>query len=269
MRKRLGLFLLVSLATLISGCKLAVIVVEGGKVRAENAVCFEQEICVVEVSDSTFSDTFTAIPNSGWYFEKWNSGDRFFCGGSASPTCTLSFEGYEDSQAAYNVVASSETFYLMPVFKPQKHENTVQVDGKEWLQPLGDYVSDQVRAVCPDMACSGSLPGSDVDLTGYNWASIEEVSELFNAYGVDPPFTGPFQSRENQAAAGEFFNDFVYLSDRGTWIQYGLVRDRATDDTAYITVVDYSTSGRTGTFHNTAEVDKSVPFGAWFWRAVE
>lgn len=262
--------LLMSILVLMVGCKLAVIVVEGGKVISNNSgPCFDSRICIVDVSDPTFSDTFTAVPWSGWYFEKWNSGDRFFCDGSTDPKCTLSFRGYEESIEAQDMVASSEMFYLMPIFKRQVHESTVEVDGKIWLQPTEWATSDQLRAVCPDGVCSGSLPGSDVDLNGYIWASIEEVSGLFNAYGVDPPFTGPFQIRENQAAAGKFFNDFDYASDRGSWIQYGMVRDRVPEDTTYITVVDYSTSGYTGTFHNTYELEGSMSFAAWFWRPVE
>jgi hypothetical protein len=271
MKQKSKFLLLVCSIAVVAGCKLAVIVVEGGKVLSENSfACFRDEICIVDVSDPTFSETFSAIPYAGWYFEMWNSGDRFFCGGSSDPTCTLSFEGYEESEAVQEVVASSETFYLMPVFKPQMHESTVEVDGKQWLQPTYfGYTRDQVRAVCPNGACSGNLPGSNVDLTGYIWASIQDVSGLFNAYGVDPPFTESFQSREDQAAAGKFFNDFGYLPDRGTWIQYGMVRDHASEHTAYITVVDYSTSGYVGAFTNTYELDADFGLGTWFWRPVK
>jgi hypothetical protein len=172
---RLFIVLVTVAATcLLAGCKLAVIVVEGGYVHsASNGDCLEGTICIVEVNDTSFSESFTATPNPGWYFEKWNSGDRFFCGGSTNPTCTLSFEGHEQSEDVEDMVALSETFYLMPVFK--EASNVVTVDGKEWLQPLLflNLSWADINAVCPNQTgvCTGVLKGYDMD--DWTWASVD------------------------------------------------------------------------------------------------
>lgn len=111
--------LLISILVLMSGCKLAVIDVEGGEVQSTaSGICMPETVCVVDVTEPNFSETFTAVPNSGWYFQKWNSGDNFFCGGSTIPICALSFDGYEEPEKVEDMIASSEMFYLMPVFKP-------------------------------------------------------------------------------------------------------------------------------------------------------
>ncbi len=65
-------------------------------------------------------------------------------------------------------------------------------DGKEWLQPA-DFVNlswDDVAVVCDPVTglCDGTL--KTVDVTGYTWASVDEVSGLFNSYGVSPPLSG-------------------------------------------------------------------------------
>jgi hypothetical protein len=132
------------------------------------------------VTDPNFSESFIAIPDSGWYFQKWNSGDGFFCGGSNEPTCTLSFKGSEDSKAVEDMVASSEVFYIMPVFK--QLPDTITVDGKQWYQPyfFTGLSWDDINAVCPAGECAGVLNG--YDMNGWTWASIEDVNALFNYY---------------------------------------------------------------------------------------
>jgi hypothetical protein len=209
MKHTLKFILLICIATLMAGCKLAVIVVEGGEVQsAGSGICVEGTICIVDVDDPYFSETFTAIPDEGWYFHKWNSGDRFFCGDSTDPDCTLSFEGHEESKAVEDMVASSETFYLMPVFKPYK--DVIAVDGKQWLQvDLFTNLSwNDINAVCPAGVCSGVLNG--IDVTGWTWASINDVNQLFNYYiGIDVMGPGPdsYQESLDSAWATAFFSD--------------------------------------------------------------
>lgn len=181
----------------MAGCKVAIISVEGGSVTSDSGTCVAGMICIVDVDDPDFYQIFEAVPDEGWYFHKWNSGYRFFCGGSINAACTLSFQGYEESEGVQNMVASHEMFYLMPVFKD--YPRAVAVDGKAWLQPKDfvGYSYNQVSAVCPGGVCSGALPGSTFDLTGYTWASIDDVTALFAAY---------------QKADRSILNDFAYTS---------------------------------------------------------
>ena len=280
MKQALKFLLLLSISGLLPGCKVAVIVVEGGTVESiDSGTCRAGSVCIVDVDDAYFSETFTATPDKGWYFQKWNSGDRFFCGGSSYAACALSFQGYEESEGVGSIVASPETFYLMPVFVPITTSSS-----KKWLQPADfiGYTYDQINAVCPGGACSGTLPGSKFNLTGYTWASAEEVSGLFNAYGVTPPFTAPFQTRSGEHdASAAIWLDFKPTGDLcdgdchfSHYILVGWVRDPAAGgDPAYMAYVEDVD------FHNTSTLppwgsedlnnEEAGGVGAWFWRPAQ
>jgi len=111
------LLALLSVILILQGCRLAIIVVEGGEVHSTTSgICVADSICIIDVSDPYFSETFTAVPDEGWYFHKWNSGDRFFCGDNKYPDCTLSFEGYEEREDVQEMVESAELFiFPLPV----------------------------------------------------------------------------------------------------------------------------------------------------------
>ena len=159
-------------------------------------------------------------------------------------------------------------------------------DVNEWLQPADfvGYTFDQVNAVCPGGLCSGSLPGSTFDLTGYTWASIEEVSGLFNSYGVSPPFTAPFQERSHPSKE-PFIEDFAITAvkcygDCPVDISYvaGLVRDPAPSGVLpYDPYAAFDVEPRWPNigFNNTSkDENEGVPFdtserGIWFWRPVD
>ncbi len=71
---------------------------------------------------------------------------------------------------------------------------TVLANGKEWYQPdlFTNLSWNQISTVCPyqNGACiaGGQLNGHD--MTGWTWASVEDVSNLLNSYGVSPPLAG-------------------------------------------------------------------------------
>lgn len=59
----------------------------------------------------------------------------------------------------------------------------VSVDGKEWAQAdlFHNLSWDNINTVCPAGVCgAGTLNGYDMD--GWTWASVDEVSDLFNFY---------------------------------------------------------------------------------------
>ena len=251
------LLLLGSIIASMIGCKLAVIVVEGGEVRSTGSgICVASAICIVEVSDPGFSETFTASADDGWYFHKWSAGSNFFCTGSTNPRCILSFQGHEESKAVDNMVSSSETFYLMPVFRP--YEDVITVDGKQWLQPdrFKETSWAEINAVCPGGACitGGRIRG--YDMTGWTWASVNELNALFNYYlgtellgpgpsgmeyltwdgGSSPPnrhFGDDFYSDGWRAISESFTLDDPSASD-STWTHsraiFGWVSDKAAQD---------------------------------------
>lgn len=184
MKQAVKLLLLISIAALMTACKLAVIVVEGGEVQSiSSGACLEGTICVHQVDDTNYTETFTAVPNPGWVFERWNSGGGFFCANSTDPTCALSLVAAEGNESIEALIGSDETFYIMPVFiPPQPITDTVTVDGREWAQVdlFTNLTWDQINAVCPEGVCAGILNG--FDMTGWTWASVDDVNALFNFY---------------------------------------------------------------------------------------
>jgi hypothetical protein len=286
MKRASRVFLLLSIAVLMAGCRLAVIVVEGGEVQSTSSgTCVAGMICIVDVDDPGFSETFTAVPDTGWYFRKWNSGDRFLCGRSTNPICKLSFKGYEESNEVQEMVASSHVFYLMPVFTlPQPISGTIIVNGREWAQPdLFIGLSwDEIKAVCSAQtgACSGLLNG--YKMTGWTWASLDDVTALFNFYlgsevlGVHKvEFVREFDS----LWLPKFFDDGWHsvVSDRK--LVWGVTRTARTDESeAFAPYIgeqrQYPPSDEPDApFEQHVAIwqdvnhDEKYQFGAWFYRS--
>ena len=127
--------LVLFLTILVAACKVAVLVVEGGEVHSTGSgTCAEGAICMVEVSDTNFSDAFTAVPNQGWYFARWNKGRGFLCGNRPDPTCVVSTMGTAGNATIEAVIASDETFYLMPVFEKSTLIETAP-EGLDFYRP--------------------------------------------------------------------------------------------------------------------------------------
>jgi len=114
------LLILAMAALAISGCKLAVIVTEGGDVQSLSSTrdCAGGNVCEFEITDTTFSESFTAIPKAGYQFVKWrNGGSDFFCPDSLNAACNLSNVGGAGIPAIEAVVASFMIFHIMPIFE--------------------------------------------------------------------------------------------------------------------------------------------------------
>lgn len=286
MKQTLKILLLLSIPVLLAGCKLAIIVIEGGEVQSvSSGTCVASAICIVDVTDPNFYEYFTATPDAGWYFQKWNSGDRFFCGDYTDATCGLSFSftGHEDSQFAEDMVTSSETFYLMPVFA--EVNDIIEVGGKEWLQPILflDLAWNDIDDVCPHDTgvCSGLLNGYDV--TGWKWASVNDVNDLFNYYlGSELLGSGPdgFFTSEVDPDLSPIFDGWVPTgenwSDGGFGpkfrVIWGSTRNARDDDPISSTWSAYwGENGEMGIWTLTTRkyVDKRngrYDRGAWFYR---
>ena len=267
MKLPLRMCLLLSITVFITGCKLAVINVEGGSVLSDvSGTCLAGNICIVDVTQPDFAEGFRALSDNGWYFEKWNSGDRFFCAGSTNPNCYLNFHGFEESKEVEDMVASSEVFYLMPVFRRSaifSVDGKITVNGKQWLQPKDfvNYSYDQVSAVCPDGICSGFLPGSTFDLTGYIWASADDANALFNAY---------------LKGSRQILEDFVYTGvSASLFYIYAMLSDPPNKDPVYDRVYIAFANPVPEILpweiapYPIAPSTAGDDFGAWFWRPID
>jgi hypothetical protein len=214
MKAVLKIVLLLVITSLMIGCKLAVVVVEGGEVMSTSPIiCEGSNVCIFDVEDTSFADTFAALADSGWYFEKWNAGDRFFCAGSSDPLCMLSLVEAEGNVDIEELVASSETFYLMPIFKPS--EDMITVNGKQWLQVdlFSNLTWDEINEICPGGPCKDQGFINDRDMTGWMWAAVEDVNSLFNYYlggeilGPGPDRSYSYDRSPNASPSNDFFSD--------------------------------------------------------------
>jgi len=264
---------------LLSGCKLAVINVEGGEVQSTGSgTCVAGTVCLIDVADTNFSETFTAVPDEGWYFHKWNQGGRFFCGNSFNPECSLSFEGLQGEENVESLVASSEVFYLMPVFKRQ--QDIISVNDKEWLQPslFRGLSWNEINEVCPAGICSGVLNG--YDMNGWTWASVDDIYALFNYY-IGTDLLGPAQDSYREFDfewAPAFFSDGWVDTDMDDRFEIraleGWLRNLYDDNSASIVFfihvpgpgVDISYKNDRIEFGYDEVVRKIPDRGAWFYR---
>ena len=114
-------FLIVALASLaLSACKLSVIVTGGGDVQSLSGTrdCAGGNVCEFEITDTTFTESFTAVPRDGYQFVKWRKGGSdFFCPDSPNASCILSNVGGAGNTAIESIVASFAMFHIMPVFE--------------------------------------------------------------------------------------------------------------------------------------------------------
>ncbi|MCP4044423.1 MAG: hypothetical protein GY732_00360 [Gammaproteobacteria bacterium] len=120
----------------------------------------------------------------------------------------------------------------------------VEVDGKDWLQPV-DFLPNlswnDVAVVCPPPtgACNGTLGTTDV--TGYTWASVDDINSLFNVYGVAPPLSGPdYRETIDSAWAPAILGDFdaTYADVRIEQV-WGWSRTVSSQSEAYAPAVEF------------------------------
>jgi hypothetical protein len=129
-----------------------------------------------------------------------------------------------------------------------------------------------VAAVCPAGACAGRLNGFDV--TGYTWASVDEVFGLFNSYGISPPLVNTSGSNSasevDSSWAPAFLSDFTLTgSFPGRVINEAWTKESfpAPDSRGIIFEISDGTPGS----GDDVELDRSSPntagvsLGAWFW----
>lgn len=328
---------LILAGVVLSGCKLAVLVSSGGDVTSLSGTrdCAGPNFCEFDIDSSGFSETFTAVPRPGFEFVKWNSGGGFLCEESASQQCTVSLPA--EPLGSY-IIASYDTGFIMPVFKDvgfdtdgdgifdrqdddDDNDGVLDVDDlcpldpnpncgilidnvvigdRQWAQvKLFDGLTwEEVNAVCPDGNCISGETLNGWDMTGWKWASVDEVKLLFNTLigslvlypGVDT-YSVPcdwnnlpaclqylgitwtpsdFCSGGNSdPAATAYFHGFEAISSSTggcTWPSASLmghVRDTSGDDDSVASAgfsYSYISSNRVGVYYTASGG------GAWFYK---
>jgi len=112
---------LLPLVLAASGCKVRIEVPEGGRIESVSGAfsCGSGQTCDVDIVDSLFDETFKAIPEAGYYFRKWESGERSVCGSTYQP-CRVRPATFDSNPALAEALAkllkSDVVFTLRPQF---------------------------------------------------------------------------------------------------------------------------------------------------------
>lgn len=182
--------LLVGLSVLLSACKLAVIVVEGGEVQSvQSGTCMAGAVCIHEINAADFTETFTAVPDPGWYFDGWNAGDGFFCATESGSSCVLNNANLGGNAAVQAIIATDTAFYLLPRFKAATPiTDTISVESLEWAQVdlFLDATWAEMNTACPLGTCASGAVLNGYDMTGWTWATLTEIGGLFQATSPHP-----------------------------------------------------------------------------------
>jgi hypothetical protein len=193
--KSLAVLLSLGALVFIASCSHPIEIVGDGDVTSASATrdCTLEEFQAGEDSCSKnyvlgeYIETYYALPRAGWQFHRWIN-----CIGAVDNTCSLNVPADIVQQFWGQTVPPLRAVFIDPVI----------VDGKEWLQPdlFTGYTWEEINAVCPAGICSGALPGSPINLTGYTLASLEDMNALFNYFiesaTPEAPILGPGPDRE-------------------------------------------------------------------------
>jgi hypothetical protein len=112
-------FLIILLAlAVMTGCNLKITVLEGGWVvtQSEAYSCAAGNVCVIQITDTFFNETFVAKPAAGYRFVKWKKIKRSFCGQKTKP-CHLATTAFAGKDALMAFLESNAVMHLQPVFE--------------------------------------------------------------------------------------------------------------------------------------------------------
>lgn len=129
---------------------------------------------------------------------------------------------------------------------------------------------DDVALICDQVteACSGTL--NTIDVTGYTWATIDDINALFNSYwGFEPPMSGPdFRSANNTPWAPAFLADFqsTCISGLSTPGVEGNSRELESADSPYTPYLEDGTDEVPSGWVDYAQDESATRFGAWLWK---
>lgn len=175
---------LVLMAMFIVSCKIKIVVPEGGSVVSASGAynCSSGETCKLDVVDTFFSETFTAVPADGYEFHKWKKRANAICPGTSTP-CDVSTEGFGEFPALMAVLESNEVFQLKPIFVKRSKPLRVFQDGDEirYRGELSFEDADGVSLAPEEITGAQAYSDSGSSVNGIE--TMLEISSLFNAEG--------------------------------------------------------------------------------------
>lgn len=169
--------------------------------------------------------------------------------------------------------------------------DTIAADGKIWAQPdlflEGPAVPNwyAIDAVCPGGACVGDwhINGTNYDMNGWTWASVQDLNSLFNHYlGAGTFGSAPLEVM-GKLIAGAFFADGwrgTHFYQDGTILLSAWTRTTSDrfPDFAHEGSVGHSASSLSNDVFTTSPYanksgffspDYGLTYGGWFYRAAE
>lgn len=169
------ILMILTAASVLSGCRLEVIVSDGGNVLSQSGLrdCTGASYCINEIDDPYFNDIFTAVANPGYEFVRWQAGGGFFCGNSTNATCSFGLQGGPNADA---IVATEVSTYLMPIFEYVGLDTDGdEIDDRKDDDDDNDLTldADDLCPRDPDPTCGIGVPISNVDIiavNGKDWA---------------------------------------------------------------------------------------------------
>lgn len=141
----------------LAGCKLDVVVGEGGMVQSTSKTrdCATASNCTFEVTDTSFTETFTAVALPGYKFERWQKGPEYLCFKTTDPTCKLSNTAYKDVPEMKAMIASDAVYKIAPVFTATTATTTTTA-----APATTDGASTPASAVNPATAATAAIPAT-------------------------------------------------------------------------------------------------------------
>ena len=191
MTRRLGIAATAAALAFLAGCKVSVEVPEGGQVLSDQGlVCEAGETCVIDPSNTSWSESFQAVAAPGYVFTGWKQGHSFVCEGTGD--CTLSTTGFAGNAQLEALLDGDVTVFVAPQFEPDPEATAAdeRYDVAEWQAFLATvdtpaYRSDEfLYQVAPDEGnCDPGVLTSDA--TGRFHSALNLIRKLHRLPAVD------------------------------------------------------------------------------------
>ena len=106
----------------LMGSKIVITVPQGGSVVSTSGLisCSAGEVCIIDIAEPHFVDTFTAVPDQGYYFTRWQDDSRGLCRGGLHPQCPQpAATAVQDQQGFVLPADPAAVFTMNPTFAPR------------------------------------------------------------------------------------------------------------------------------------------------------
>ena len=249
----------------LTGCKIQIEVPSGGSVTTEsgNHGCDSGDVCVIDIVDLFFNESFIAQPDPGYTFLQWKKRPGGLCGGKTGQ-CPINSGLAELHELFMAILESDHTFFLEPDFGRSDTWNrkadlpldasamaTCAIGGKLYAMGLGAGHTLEGELPSPETGVEEYDPVTDTWTqmanmpTGRRWGSasaVEGKCYVIGGLGASPstgttveeydPATDTWRERSplptpRSAHASAAVNGKVYViggGATGTWRHVGTAK---------------------------------------------